>query len=185
MDDINAKSKQIHKIKERLNKALEEENLNINELTKAINESDSEIKVNYNTVRKALDNRSDALNITTLIAISRHLHLDTGLLLSPPDTVYETLKSVSDVSSPGQFIVLNDKKYLGKYHGYLYAPNPKSDTIIHFELENKDTQNGFTSKLLYNGLFHHTDGRVENSPRELFGTPILHTQRSNVFINLA
>ncbi|MCD8188718.1 MAG: hypothetical protein LUD78_00590 [Clostridiales bacterium] len=183
MNQENAKSKQIQAIKTRLNDALKAEKMSINQLTDAINDSNSEIKVNYNTVRHAFDHTSDALDLTALIAISRYLHLDTGLLLSPPDTVYKTLKSVTDISSSGQFTILNDDKYKGKYYGYLYSANQKSDTIVHFELENESTPEGFASTLFYHGRISHVDGRVEESSRELYGTPILHTLSSNVFIH--
>lgn len=180
-----AKSEQIKAIKKRLNEALDAEGLNIYQLTEAINKSDSEINVNYNTVRKAFDNTTTALDITVFIAVSRYLHLDTAVLLSEPETKYETLKSVPDTISSGQFSVLDDKNYLGKYYGYFYSQNPKSNSIIHFELETKDTQNGFRSTLQYHGKVNLVDGSVADSQRTLYGTPILHALRSNVYINFA
>ena len=72
------KHEQIQAIKERLNEAVTRSKLNINQLTDAINET-NDIEVNYGTVNNVLNTRKDALDLTTVIAICRYLHLDTAI----------------------------------------------------------------------------------------------------------
>lgn len=75
------KHDQIQAIKKRLNDAVKRTNLNVHQLTDAINQK-NDIEVNYNTIRNVLNYKCDALDLTTVIAISRYLHLDTAILPS-------------------------------------------------------------------------------------------------------
>lgn len=105
------KHEQIQAIKQRLNDALNRSKLNINQLTDAINES-NDIEVNYGTVRNVLDQSKDAIDLTTVIAICRYLHLDTAMILSRPRTKDTTYQSNGNFLASGNFTVLDDVKNL-------------------------------------------------------------------------
>ena len=104
------KHEQIQAIKERLNEAVTRSKLNINQLTDAINET-NDIEVNYGTVNNVLNTRKDALDLTTVIAICRYLHLDTAMVLSRPGTKDTTYQSNGSFLDSGNFTVLDDPKY--------------------------------------------------------------------------
>lgn len=99
------KHEQIQAIKERLNEAVTRSKLNINQLTDAINET-NDIEVNYGTVNNVLNTRKDALDLTTVIAICRYLHLDTAMVLSRPGTKDTTYQSNGSFLDSGNFTVL-------------------------------------------------------------------------------
>lgn len=161
------KHEQIQAIKERLNEAVTRSKLNINQLTDAINET-NDIEVNYGTVNNVLNTRKDALDLTTVIAICRYLHLDTAMVLSRPGTKDTTYQSNGSFLDSGNFTVLDDPKYFGKFHGFFYSPNHKSPELIRFELEIVQKNNQTTATMHYHGRPTSVEGKPYTDPRILY-----------------
>ena len=178
------KHEQIQAIKQRLNDALDRSKLNINQLTDAINES-NDIEVNYGTVRNVLDRKKDAIDLTTVIAICRYLHLDTAMVLSRPGTKDTTYQSNGSFLDSGNFTVLDDPKYFGKFHGFFYSPNHKSPELIRFELEIIKKNGQTTATMYYHGRPTSVEGKPYTDPRILYGTPYVDARHSTIFLLLA
>lgn len=177
------KHEQIQAIKERLNEAVTRSKLNINQLTDAINET-NDIEVNYGTVNNVLNTRKDALDLTTVIAICRYLHLDTAMVLSRPGTKDTTYQSNGSFLDSGNFTVLDDPKYFGKFHGFFYSPNHKSPELIRFELEIVQKNNQTTATMHYHGRPTSVEGKPYTDPRILYGTPYVDARHSTIFLLL-
>lgn len=178
------KHEQIQAIKIRLNDAVTRSGLNMNQLTDAINSTD-DLEVNYNTVVNVLNLTKDALDITTVIAICRYLHLDTAMILSPPGTPDTTIQGTNNFLSTGKFTILNDEKYLGKFHGFFYSPNQMSSEIVRFELEINKSGEHTTATMYYHGHPTSVEGIPAKDSRILYGTPYLDNRHSTIFTLMA
>ena len=179
--EYSKKHAQIQAIKMRLNEAVNRSGMNMHQLTSAINNAD-DIEVNYNTVTNVLNYKKDALDITTVIAICRYLHLDTAMIMSPPETKDTTLQSVEDFLSSGKFTILDDPKFLGRFHCFFYSPNHRSSELIRFELEIGNENGKISATMYYHGKPVSVEGEELRDTRILYGTPFLDTRHSNIFI---
>lgn len=176
----SAKAAQIRATKERLNKAVfTDHKLNIYQLEKAIQNTDDLFDISYNTLSSALNIKSTALDVCAVIAICRCLNLDTAYILSPPGTPEPVLMTNQNYE---KFSVLKDPHYLGKFHGFLYTPNPERGEIIRFELEIKESMNTTVATLTYHGKPVDVHNQVNEDLRILRGTPYLDNLHSNVSI---
>ena len=182
MRDREGKKEQVEAIKKRLSAAIEESGLSDYQLTEKINDSEDPLTVNYNTVKSTLNLQNTALDMTTVIAISRYLHLDTAVLLSPPGTDESSLHNMQNSGITGKFVPLMDTHYHGTFYGYLPTRNTKRSDIIPFELEIIPTYNSVRATMTYHGFTEDVNNNIESAPISLYGTPILDTTRSNIFI---
>lgn len=177
------KHDQIQAIKKRLNDAVKRTNLNVHQLTDAINQK-NDIEVNYNTIRNVLNYKCDALDLTTVIAISRYLHLDTAMLLSPPNTRDTTLQNAEDFMPSSKFVILDDSKYFGKFHCFFFSPNHKSSELIRFDLDIEDKDGSAKATMHYYGRPTSVYGERTIDSRVLYGIPYVDKLHSTIFITL-
>lgn len=180
MKPSNAKIEQIKAIKERLNKAVFRDlNINANKLARAIADRDDLYDVSYNTLSAMLDLDSTALDLYAVIATCRCLNLDTAYIMSPPGTPEPLTMTERGYE---KFSVLDDPRYLGKFYGYLYTPNPERNEIIRFELEIKEVLNTTTATLTYHGKPVDVHNQVQDDTRVLHGTPYRDNLHANISI---
>lgn len=182
MDKTDFKHTQIQAIKLRLNNAREKSGMTIYKLSEALKDKTEFSNIHFNTVQSALDCSKDALDITVVIAICRLLHLDTAYILSPPGT--PDPGDIQNQTVNGKFIVLDDPRYMGSFHGFFYTPNPERDELIRFELDIKPDGDSISATMVYHGRPVDVRGQVSDDTRTLFGIPYLDTVHSNVSIQL-
>lgn len=180
--DNQFRHKQIQAIKARLDSALNKAGWNAYQLTNEINDMPDSLGANYNTIKSALNFSSDAIDLTAVISICRCLHLDTAYILSPPGTA--DLDFSSAQSDMGKFTVLDDPKYFGIFHGFLYTANHKSTDLVRFKLDIKHSTTGAHAAFTYYAQAKTVNGEVKSSARTLYGTPVFDSVHSNIFIQL-
>lgn len=185
----SAKSLQNKHIKKILNEEYRKSRLSMHQLVSAIEEQ-YRFGLSYNTVANVLkpaqDNEEDGstLNLYAVIALCRYFHLDTAYVLSEPGTASKPMPDASKLVDPTKFHVLDDEKYFGTFHGFIYSPNSKSSELIRFTLEIDGTKDSCTAKFTYMAHPVSAEGKRLDDTRVFYGTPIISTVTSNIFIVL-
>lgn len=180
--DNPTKHNQMIAIKLRLNEALDRKRMNLYQLTEAINSMPDSLGANYNTIKSAMNLSSDAIDLATAISICRCLHLDTAYIFSPPGTPNPHLPN--EHSETGKFVVLNDPKYYGTFHGFMFSPNYKRTDLVNFDLDINNTLGDVRAVFTYHSHARTVNGETKEMDRVLYGTPVLDTVHSNIFIQL-
>ena len=186
----SAKREQNRHIRSILSKAFKDSGLNQNQLLDALNR-ETGYEIAYNTLSTAItppstdgDDLDTTINLYTVIALCRYYHLDTAYVLSPPGTAEPAASPSAELINTSKFHALDDLKYCGTYHGYFYSPNQRSTDIIHFKLEIPAPSESHTSRFTYYGTHMSTERESQSDIRIFFGTPILSTVSSNIYIIL-
>src|SRR5699024_1371873 len=107
-----------------------------------------------------------------------------AMVLSRPGTKDTTYQSNGSFLDSGNFTVLDDPKYFGKFHGFFYSPNHKSPELIRFELEIVQKNNQTTATMHYHGRPTSVEGKPYTDPRILYGTPYVDARHSTIFLLL-
>ncbi len=181
--DIN-RAAQILEIKNRLNKAYGEHPMPYHKLlTELVHDSGYEI--NYSTLKNTLNTESYALDMCTVLAMCRYWHLDVSYILSPPSATGTAMPAAEQLVHNGKFTILDDQKYFGTFHGYMYTQNPQHDSIFKFELTIGERNKSAFAKFALHRKTQDVDGTFLDDTRIFTGTPILQSNGSNVFILLS
>lgn len=173
---------QILEIKKRLTRLVfQERGLNLSQLQKMIESTPGLYTVSYNTLARLFSEQQTAADLCAVIAVCRCLDLDISYVLSPPSP------KATDPDQPKyqvSFPVLQDSRYLGFFHGFLFTPNPERDELIRFELELKKLPHTTTATMTYHGRPVNVDLQETPDLRILRGTPYLDELHSNIHIEL-
>ena len=170
MDEM--KQEQMCAIKNRLLNKFHESNLTIYRLLEEA-KNISGFSLNYDTFRKTLDPNSTTLDIYSVLALCRYWNLDVSYILSSPDTKETPMPDVEKMVNTSKFRILDDEKYTGTFHGYMYSHKEMFSHMKHFELTIHKSAEHFKANLTLHAI-SKPDGIHETKfPKHLTGTPIL------------
>ena len=170
MDEM--KQEQMCAIKNRLLNKFHESNLTIYRLLEEA-KNISGFSLNYDTFRKTLDPNSTTLDIYSVLALCRYWNLDVSYILSSPDTKETPLPDVEKMVNSSKFRILDDEKYTGTFHGYMYSRKEVFSRIEHFELNIHKSATYFKADMTLH-IITTPDGKSETElTKYLTGTPIL------------
>lgn len=171
-----------------LSEAFHSSGLTKHQLHEAINK-ESGFEISYNTLAPIIESPTEdgydldkTINLYAVIALCRYYHLDTAYVLSPPGTATPPMSPVSELIESSKFFVLDDPKYCGLFHGYLFVPNQRREEFMRFDLEIRKTESSCTAKMTYYGFSNDPGSEKREDTRILYGTPICSAVSSNIFI---
>ena len=137
-----------------------------------------DLGISYSTFRNTLDRCSpETFDMYTALSLCHLWNIDISYIFGAPDVKETAMPSMQEltVGSGGKFIVLSDKSYFKKFHGYFYSANTnKEKDRVRFELDIEEFGTSARAVLTYKGS--------ETDVRKFFGTPIHATKSNTIFI---
>lgn len=174
------KKEQMKSIKNRLFDKFCESGFTVYKLLEEVQNA-SGFSLNYDTFRKTIDPTSTTLDIYSVIALCRYWNLDISYVLSTPDNTEIPMPGIDKLVDSSKFSILNDDKYTGTYHGYMYSNKKVFSHIEHFELTIGKYSGQFKADMLIHAITT-TDGEHKTElKKHLTGIPI-HAHPNTIFI---
>lgn len=186
---MDKKERHIKAIKNKLNSCFpkHKNNDSIYKIVQSLND-DFGYDFTYNTVYNTLKLDNNTLNTVVVIALCNYWNLDLNYILADPDEDCTNKQNYTLQKKNDKFVVLNDKKYEGKYHCYflnhflddsptLYDLHKATLEIFIDENNSKSVFKVLTNKKTYN----NDSIKVE---KVFYGTPYLATFSNNIVMLL-
>lgn len=138
----------------------------------------NDLGISYSTFRNTLTKcEMGSADVYTILALCHHWHIDISFIFSAPDVNEERMPPISDLISlsNGNFVILDDPSYMGKFYGYMHSQNTNHrKQPIEFELS-IDENNGRVEATM--------DYIIPSGKNRIFhGIPIRSTKRNTIFI---
>ena len=138
----------------------------------------NDLGISYSTFRNTLTAcEKGSADLYTILALCHHWHIDTSFIFSAPEVDEERMPPISDMISlsNGNFVILDDAGYMGKFYGYMHSQNTNyKKHLVEFELIIGEENGRVEATMNYVG--------PSGNKRVFHGIPIRSTKRSTIFI---